>query len=306
MKIKTKILLSLALLSMCICCIFLTSCGGDSLTYELSENGEYYIVSGFNGSPTEVTIPETYEGLPVKAIGDEAFSSCESLTSITLPEGITTIGSYAFYSCSSLSSIDLPDSLQELSRSAFSSNPQLVEEVDGVYYINDWALYFKEDIPSITFREGTVGIASGFAPDYIDSKRPSLNELKIPDSVKIIGSEAFRGTNLSSVNIPSSVEYIGSQAFDSTDLTSLVIPNGVKYIGVSAFGNTFLTTVTVPSSVEYIGYGAFMHHSGTNINDGIIYCEASEKPSEWDEEWCASYPILESSEEKAFTVVWGN
>ena len=304
MKTKTKLLILLSLVALCTFCVFLTSCGGGSLTYELSDDGEYYIVSGVSGNPTEVTIPETYEGLPVKAIGDEAFSSCESLTSITLPEGITTIGSYAFYGCSSLSSIDLPDSLQELDHYAFYSNPQLVEEADGVYYVNDWALYYDKELTSIKIREGTVGIASGFA--RYSGTLISLNELEIPDSVKIIGSEAFRGTKLSSVNIPSSVEYIGMLAFERTDLTSLVIPNGVKYIGVSAFGNTFLTTVTIPSSVEYIGAAAFMHHSGTNIRDGIIYCEASTKPSNWDEEWCASYPILESSEEKAFTVVWGN
>ncbi len=305
MKIKTKILLALALLSVCICCIFLTSCSQDPLKYELSEDGEYYIVSGVNGNPTDVTIPATYKNLPVKAIGDEAFSDCESLASITLPESITTIGSYAFYGCSSLTSIDLPDSLKELSDSAFYSNPQLVEEVDGVYYVNDWALYYNKELTSITIREGTVGIASGFA--RYSGTRLSLNKLEISDGVKIIGSEAFRGTTLSSIDIPSSVEYIGELAFEGTNLTSLDIPNGVKYIGASAFGNTFLKTVTIPSSVEYIGYGAFMHHSGTNINDGIIYCGASAKPSEWDEGWCLSYRGYSSEDySNIFTVTWGN
>ena len=328
MKTKTKLLILLSLVVLCTVCVFLTSCGGDSLTYELSEDGEYYIVTGAWGNPKEITIPATYKDLPVKAIGDEAFFHCEklesvtisngitsigqyafegctSLSSVTLPESITTIGFCAFCDCQSLTSIDLPDSLQELDHYAFYSNPQLVEEVDGVYYVNDWALYYNKELSSITLREGTIGIASGFT--RYSGTRISLNEIKIPDGVKIIGSEAFRGTKLSSVDIPSSVEYIGALSFAGTDLTSLVIPNGVKYIGGSAFANTFLKTVTVPSSVEYIGYAAFMHHSGTSINDGIIYCAASAKPSEWDEGWHLSYYGYSNTDySKVFTVVWGN
>ena len=58
-------------------------------------------------SLTSITIPEG-----VTSIGDEAFASCSSLTSITMPEGVTSIGDYAFLDCTSLTSINLPGMFQ--------------------------------------------------------------------------------------------------------------------------------------------------------------------------------------------------
>lgn len=59
----------------------------------------------------EINIPATIENLPVTHIGDYAFSSCDSLRSITLPDSVTSIGNYAFEELNSLSSIVIPDSV---------------------------------------------------------------------------------------------------------------------------------------------------------------------------------------------------
>ena len=67
-------------------------CGFNSDTngfiFTLSDDGESYCVSGYNGTDTELVIPSTYNEKPVTSIGEQAFSFCDSLTNITIPECI--------------------------------------------------------------------------------------------------------------------------------------------------------------------------------------------------------------------------
>ncbi len=71
------------------------------LKYEVSEDGTYAKVVGYNGTATEVVIADEYNGLPVKLIDNEAFKS-SSITSITIPKSVTRIGTGAFRYCSGL------------------------------------------------------------------------------------------------------------------------------------------------------------------------------------------------------------
>ena len=82
------------------------------LIFEKIEDG--YSVTGYEGMPTFVVIPETYEGLPVTSIGDYAFAYCDSLTSVTIPDSVTSIGNRAFYDCSGLTSVTIPDGVTSI------------------------------------------------------------------------------------------------------------------------------------------------------------------------------------------------
>ena len=86
--------------------------------YTLAEDGTAVIMD-YNGKDEKLTIPSELDGHIVKGIGDRAFSWCKSLTSITLPDGITSIGDRAFYGCESLTSITLPDSITSIGDRAF-------------------------------------------------------------------------------------------------------------------------------------------------------------------------------------------
>lgn len=125
----------------------------------LQENGfDYYVengeavVSGYQGTKTDIVVPETLGGYKVtkldyecfagqdgftsvklpntlRIIGWTAFAGCENLRSIDIPAGVTEIGRYAFSGCTNLSSVTLPDSLVTLRRYAFSDCSSLKELV---------------------------------------------------------------------------------------------------------------------------------------------------------------------------------
>ena len=78
-------------------------------------------IAKYTGSASELSIPDTLDGHAVTAIGDKAFASCGSLTSVTIPDGVTSIGDEAFSSCKSLTSISIPDGVTSIGEEAFSS-----------------------------------------------------------------------------------------------------------------------------------------------------------------------------------------
>ena len=114
--------------------VFLTLClvftilpmGMFTITASAATDGDYTYwiyneettISGYNGSGGNITIPSTLGGYPVTKIFDSAFENCR-ITSVTIPDSITTIGDSAFYSCRSLTSITIPDSVTTIGDSAF-------------------------------------------------------------------------------------------------------------------------------------------------------------------------------------------
>ena len=73
-----------------------------------------------SGAVTIIDIPATINGYPVTTIGDYAFSGHSSLTSVTIPKGMTSFGGWAFYNCTSLTAITIPEGVTFIGDSAFA------------------------------------------------------------------------------------------------------------------------------------------------------------------------------------------
>ena len=207
----------------------------------VTKGGVKYTVTSIGNSAfanryiTSVDIPDS-----VTSIGDFAFEHCSGLTSVTIPDSVTSIGNYAFSYCTGLTSVTIPGSVTSIGKGAFSMCRSLtsVDILDGVTSIGDFAFVACDGLTSVT----------------------------IPDSVTSIGNYAFYlCTGLTSVDIPDGVTSIGNRAFSECyNLTSVTIPDGVTSIGDYAFEIcTKLTNVTFA--------GANLPSFGLNV---FYYCDA--------------------------------
>ncbi|MDB4418593.1 leucine-rich repeat domain-containing protein, partial [Akkermansiaceae bacterium] len=175
------------------------------------------------------------------------FSRCDSLTSITIPNSVTSIKNTAFSNSKSLTSITIGDGVTSIGITAFTKCTSLTTIAISAANVN------YTDVNGVLFNKGKTSLCTypeGKAGDYV-----------IPNSVTSIGGYAFRYcTSLTSITIPDSVTSIGGSAFDScTSLTSITIPDSVTSIGGLTFADcSSLTSITIPDSVTSITDRAFM------------------------------------------------
>lgn len=91
-----------AALSVCLLLAAASAAETDSFTFSLNAAGTGYVVTGYTGSASDVTVPDWYDGKPVTAIGAGAFMGNSGVTRVALPSSITSIGASAFKNCSAL------------------------------------------------------------------------------------------------------------------------------------------------------------------------------------------------------------
>lgn len=170
-------------------------------------------VTGFEGEPVYIEIPEVIDGCRVTEIRDNSFYECGSLKHITLPDTIEKIGHHAFYACYSLESVTIPDSVKEIGMGCFSGCEKLTSAAlsDNI-----------SRIPDSCFRSCT-----------------SLTSFEIGDNITETGDFSFSGcTSLKTVSIGSSVKTIGDCSFYMCGLKSVYIPPTVEFLGVCSVGYT--------------------------------------------------------------------
>ena len=218
-------------------------------------------------SLTSINIPDS-----VTSIGNEAFSWCESLTSINIPESVTSIGNEAFSWCESLTSIIIPKSVTSIGNEAFSwcesltsiNIPESVIKMEGNPFAG-WKGSLSIESKSFIYENDVLFNAD---KTIIIAYRADNELYNIPGTVTSIGDKAFyRCHSLTNINIPNSVTSIGNEAFAYCHLTNINIPNSVTSIGDRAFWCSSLTSINIPDSVTSIGDEVFRKcKSLTSIN----------------------------------------
>ena len=225
-----------------------------------------YKYKGTMPEGAEVTIKEG-----TLKIYDNAFNGCNGLTSITIPEGMTTIGDYAFYGCGltsltipssvasigymafyqnwKLSSISFSDNISSVAGYAFDGTPWLNDQPAGIVYIGKVAYKYKatEDNNRINIKEGTTSISA-----YCFYGCNTLESIIFPNSITTIGYEAFNGcSNLTSISLPENITAIGGRAFyGCKNLARVTIhaPSLTEYGGNSFSDNADGRIIYVPLS----------------------------------------------------------
>ncbi len=198
------------------------------LEFTLSSDESYYIVKhkaekisssygdyrDYKQYPyAELVIPDTYEGLPVKEIGEYAMGwfAINNLKSVTIGNNVTHIGESAFEGYD-LETVIIGDNVTHIGKSAFEN---------------------CSNLKKLTFGKSVQDIGAKAFYGCCE-----LKNLVIPDSVTIIRDEAFADTFLQSLVIGKNVEYIGKKAFRgglSMQGSEIVIPSSVKIIDAEAF-----------------------------------------------------------------------
>ena len=211
-------------------------------------------------------------GLSVTSIGQDAFSDCYSLSSVTIPSSVTSLGTSAFENCYSLSSVSIPSSVTSIGEFAFNNCSYLssVSIPSSVTSIGGNAFAYCRSLSSVTIPSSVTSIG-----EFAFRRCYSLPSVTIPSSVTSIGTSAFNNCNsLSSVTIPSSVTSIGSGAFQ--DCYGIVKYDFTEHAqvptlsNVSAFRNIATDCKIVVPDALYDEWIAATNWSGASIVGHIV------------------------------------
>lgn len=232
----------------------------DYFSFDLNDDGNTYkVVEAFDDGTGNLTIPASYNGLPVTTIGSYAFSWCDDVKSVTFPssirkiepdafsfssieivtlnEGLEEIGDFAFCGCENIKTMNIPSTVYYIGSSVFAINNLTkftVASASRKFSAVDGVLFSKDGTQLISYANGKTNTS-----------------YTVPSTVDCIQINAFGGNFLEEVTVPEGVQVIEDYAFESCEaLKELKLPASLVNVGkyivadynsmeVIAFAGTF-------------------------------------------------------------------
>ena len=251
----------------------------DELTYGdfqyKIEHDNSCTITDYDGMASSLSIPSAINGHTVKQIDTGALSDNRIITSVTIPNGVTTIGFSAFNGCIKLEKIKFSSNLDTVCENAFNNTKWFNNQSNGLVYVGKVAYKYKGDMPrntKITVKSDTVSISESAFKDCAN-----LTAILIPSSVKHIDKYAFYNCHgLTKLNFNDGIERIENDAFGSCEkLTSVNFSETLKSIGAFAFVECKkLSEITIPQSVTSVGEYAFSgceNLASVTVSDDLPY-----------------------------------
>ncbi|MFC4993057.1 leucine-rich repeat domain-containing protein [Rubritalea tangerina] len=246
--LRLSALLSLTLAS-------LQAASVSDLTYT-SDGSGITITDCLTSATGAMDIPATIDGLPVVKIASRAFQSCNKITSMTMPNTITSIGSYCFFNCDLMETIQLSTGLSTIATATFRSCDSLDNVVipEGVLKLGSYAFFGADGMTSVSLPSSLTSIGND-AFDYCQA----LESIEIPAGVSSLPSRLFENCILlSNITLNEGLQTIKAYAFlNCQSLTSLSLPSTVSNIEAAAFDNaSALVSVSIhPNNTTYASNG---------------------------------------------------
>lgn len=229
-----------------------TDTDGSVYKYKIINEGTAVKIDGHGVlNSTEITLPETIEGLPVEIVGGAVIKNTD-VTSLTLPDsckktygyggntkietivlndGIEQIELAAFQNCTSLKNINIPSSITEIEKETFTGCTSLksIEIPSSVIIIRDMAFSNCSALTNIKFNDGLLRICTAA---FI---RCDLRNVELPKTLQKIENNAFiDNKNLKEITFPASLETIGVDAFVRSGLEKVEFTGNINQIEVGA------------------------------------------------------------------------
>lgn len=251
-----------------------------SLTFEVEDDHAELV--GYEGSDARLEVPASVDGVPVTVVrslldanntvtsvvlpdsvttvDSGAMSWASSLESIKLGSGLRQVGHAAFLGCKALTAIDLPDSVTSIGGAAFAGTGLITAEIpsslqhlgkgafSNIQTLTAFEQKGENEVTSV--RDGVLFSADG--TELLGYPAGREGGYDIPQGTERVGYAAFAGCDVTSVSMPEGLASIGNCAFlGCCELTAIDLPHSLVSIGAEAFDLTSRLAHLVDSEFEY-------------------------------------------------------
>ena len=251
------------------------------ILYDISVDGTYAEVIGYEGSAKNIVIADSYNGRPVKTIYKNAFYDNDNITSVMIPDSVTEIGASAFYSCNALTTVTFGNGVTTIGSSAFHScnkitSITLPDSLERIYY---YAFAYCSKLSSVTLPDGVIigqeaflSCHSTLYTEYEYGKYVAANGNPYAVLIDITNK------NFTTYTIHEDCSIIAALAFNGCErLTNIYIHDGITAIGDGAFFNCFnlsgvyITDITAWCNISFI----YSNINGASATSNPLYYGAN-------------------------------